>query len=48
MDLWVEALSFLMPWKEPKLRGYKRYLSGFFIDIHYSYHFRVIEFDKAC
>ncbi|KAG2349426.1 hypothetical protein BDR05DRAFT_994462 [Suillus weaverae] len=22
-DLWIEALTFLMPWKEPELRGYK-------------------------
>ncbi|KAG2340134.1 hypothetical protein BDR05DRAFT_890343, partial [Suillus weaverae] len=29
-DLWVEALTFIMPWKEGELRGYKRYLSGFF------------------
>ncbi|KAG2748276.1 hypothetical protein P692DRAFT_201663153, partial [Suillus brevipes Sb2] len=47
-DLWVEALTFIMPWKEDELRGYKRYLSGFFVDVHYSLHSRIIDFDKAC
>ncbi|KAG1730444.1 hypothetical protein EDB19DRAFT_1641309 [Suillus lakei] len=47
-DLWVEALTFLMPWKEGELRGYKRYLSGFFVDVHYSLHSRIIDFDRAC
>lgn len=47
-DLWIEALTFIMPWKESELRGYKRYLSGFFIDVHYSLHSRIIDFDKAC
>ncbi|KAG1762743.1 hypothetical protein EV702DRAFT_983532, partial [Suillus placidus] len=47
-DLWIEALTFLMPWKEPELWGYKRYLSGFFIDVHYNLHTRIIDFDKAC
>ncbi|KIK39919.1 hypothetical protein CY34DRAFT_88337 [Suillus luteus UH-Slu-Lm8-n1] len=46
-DLWVEALTFIMPWKEAELRGYKCYMSRFFIDIHYSLHSRIIDFDKA-
>lgn len=40
--------TFIMPWKEDELRGYKRYLSGFFVDVHYSLHSRIIDFDKAC
>ncbi|KAG1774368.1 hypothetical protein EV702DRAFT_1047734 [Suillus placidus] len=47
-DLWIEALTFIMPWKEDELRSYKRYLSGFFIDVHYALHSRIIDFDKAC
>ncbi|KAG1734358.1 hypothetical protein EDD22DRAFT_787919, partial [Suillus occidentalis] len=47
-DLWVEVLTFLMPWKESELWGYKRYLSDFFVDIHYNLHTRIIDFDKAC
>ncbi|KAG1780128.1 hypothetical protein EV702DRAFT_964501, partial [Suillus placidus] len=33
IDLWIEALTFIMPWKESELRGYKHYLSRFFIDV---------------
>ncbi|KAG1747001.1 hypothetical protein EDD22DRAFT_785727 [Suillus occidentalis] len=47
-DLWIEALSFIMPWKESELREYKRYISGFFIDVHYALHTRILNFDKAC
>ncbi|KAG2043860.1 hypothetical protein BDR03DRAFT_851124, partial [Suillus americanus] len=47
-NLWVKALTFIMPWKEGELWGYKHYLSGFFINIHYSLHSQVIDFDKAC
>lgn len=47
-DLWVEALTFIMPWKEGELRGYKRYISGFFVDVHHTLHSRIIDFDKAC
>lgn len=37
-----------MPWKESELRGYKRYLSGLFVDVHYALHSCIIDFDKAC
>jgi hypothetical protein len=47
-DLWIEALTFIMPWKESELRGYKHYLSGFFVDVHYALHSHIIDFDKAC
>jgi hypothetical protein len=47
-DLWVDALSFIMPWKESELCGYKRYISSFFVDVHYSLHSRIIDFDRAC
>ncbi|KAG2111432.1 hypothetical protein DEU56DRAFT_749614 [Suillus clintonianus] len=47
-DLWIEALTFIMPWKEVELRGYKRYLSSLFIDVHYALHTRILDFDKAC
>ncbi|KAG1723432.1 hypothetical protein EDD22DRAFT_738598, partial [Suillus occidentalis] len=47
-NLWIEALIFLMPWKENELRGFKRYISGFFVDVHYNLHSRIIDFDKAC
>jgi hypothetical protein len=47
-DLWVDALTFIMPWKEFELWGYKRYISGFFVDVHYSMHSRIIDFNKAC
>ncbi|KAG1767747.1 hypothetical protein EDD22DRAFT_967670 [Suillus occidentalis] len=47
-DLWIEALTFIMPWKENELRGYKRYISSFFVDVHYNLHSRIIDFDKAC
>jgi hypothetical protein len=47
-DLWIEALSFIMPWKGTELRGYKRYISGFFVDVHYALHSRILDFDKAC
>ncbi|KAG0694991.1 hypothetical protein DFH29DRAFT_814657, partial [Suillus ampliporus] len=47
-DLWIEALTFIMPWKEGELRSYKWYLSGFFVDVHYALHSRIIDFDKAC
>ncbi|KAG1774997.1 hypothetical protein EV702DRAFT_973853 [Suillus placidus] len=47
-DLWIEALTFIMPWKEDELRSYKRYLSGFFVDVHYALHSRIIDFNKAC
>lgn len=47
-DLWIEALTFIMPWKESELRGYKCYLSGFFVNVHYTLHSHIIDFDKAC
>ncbi|KAG2036667.1 hypothetical protein BDR03DRAFT_865521, partial [Suillus americanus] len=47
-DLCVEALTFIMPWKESELHGYKQYLSSFFVNVHYSLHSRIIDFDKAC
>ncbi|KAG1827027.1 uncharacterized protein BJ212DRAFT_1474219 [Suillus subaureus] len=37
-DLWVEALSFIMPWKESELCSYKCYVSRFFVNVHYSLH----------
>ncbi|KAG1770409.1 hypothetical protein EV702DRAFT_978080, partial [Suillus placidus] len=48
IDLWIEALTFIMPWKESELRGFKQYLAGFFVDVHYVLHSRIIDFDKAC
>jgi hypothetical protein len=48
MDLWIEALAFIMPWKDSELRGYKQYISRFFVNIHYSLHSRIINFNKAC
>ncbi|KAG2742322.1 hypothetical protein P692DRAFT_20644668, partial [Suillus brevipes Sb2] len=47
-DLWIEVLSFIMPWKETELRGYKQYISGFFVNVHYALHSRILNFDKAC
>ncbi|KAG1808149.1 hypothetical protein EV424DRAFT_1329059, partial [Suillus variegatus] len=48
MDLWIEALSFIMLWKETELRGYKHYISGFFVNVHYALHTRILNFDKVC
>ncbi|KAG1894967.1 uncharacterized protein F5891DRAFT_960753, partial [Suillus fuscotomentosus] len=47
-ELWIDALSFIMPWKELELRDYNRYLTGIFTDIHYSVHSYIINFDQAC
>ncbi|KAG1730360.1 hypothetical protein EDD22DRAFT_753707, partial [Suillus occidentalis] len=47
-DLWIEALSFIMPWKKSELHGYKYYISGFFVNVHYALHTRILDFDKAC
>jgi hypothetical protein len=47
-DLWIDALSFIMPWKESELHGYKRYISSFFVNVHYSLHSQIIDFDRAC
>jgi hypothetical protein len=47
-DLWIDALTFLMPWKELELCEDKRYLSSFFVDVHYLLHSHIIDFDKAC
>ncbi|KAG1892911.1 uncharacterized protein F5891DRAFT_963735, partial [Suillus fuscotomentosus] len=47
-DLWIEALTFIMPRRESELQGYKRYVSGFFVDVHYNLHSRILDFDRAC
>jgi endo-1,4-beta-mannosidase len=47
-DLWIDTLAFHMPWKESELCRYKHYLSSFFVNVHYSLHSHIINFDTAC
>ncbi|KAG0695351.1 hypothetical protein DFH29DRAFT_814267, partial [Suillus ampliporus] len=46
-DLWGEALSFIMPWREREIRQYQRFISNIFATRHYSLHERVLDFNRA-
>ncbi|KAG0702483.1 hypothetical protein DFH29DRAFT_804891, partial [Suillus ampliporus] len=45
--LWIEALIFIMPWRERELREFHKFMSDIFSTIHYSAHERVLDFDRA-
>ncbi|KAG2358900.1 hypothetical protein BDR07DRAFT_1293597, partial [Suillus spraguei] len=46
-DIWTQALSFLMPWREEEVQSYQNYISGIFANHHYSHHEHVLDFDRA-